>query len=202
MLFRSQFTIDLQGGADIIEHTLTGVAVTIGSVASSGAISWSEDCAALGGQVFALSATQRPSTSRLAVYMLKRSGSPGGDRALSCGPGTMGVTTGADSKAYAIFVPEGPVSSATIAHEIGHALSLQHVTRPSGFFDNDLMVETDDVAAVLRDRLTVGQAFRAALDPNSWLVIAGAARSAAIDCNASPMKCPLLSADISRRTPP
>ena len=200
---QTQFYIDAQGGADIIEHTLTGVTVFVPASTSAGvSIAWTDNCVTLGGQVLALPPGLRPSTATLAVYMVKRSGVMGGDRGFSCGPGTMGVTTGADARTYAIFVPEGPVSSATIAHEIGHAFSLQHVTRPSGFFDNDLMVETDMIAEVLRSHLTVGQTFRAALDPNSWLVIAGVSTSAALDCGASPLKCPLLSADASTRTPP
>ena len=199
----AQLLADLQGAADIIEHTLVGIQITVGPLAqTASAISWTDNCTVLGSQVFALPAAQQPAPSSLAVYMLKRTGLSGGDRALRCGPETMGVVGSGREEANAIFLPEGPVSSATIAHEIGHTLSLEHVTSSSGFFDSDLMAETDDAIAILRDRISVGQAFRAALDPKSWIVIAGAARSASIDCAAFPMKCPLLNADASKRSPP
>jgi hypothetical protein len=70
--------------------------------------------------------------------------------------------------------------------------------------DNNLMAVPVSGAERLRDRLTVGQAFRAALDGKSWIVGAAKNRSAQLDCSSAAdlKKCPLLKADISARVPP
>lgn len=198
-----QFLVDLQGGADIIEHTPVGVVVHVQGVAALAApIKWSRDCAALGVTLSSLPASQRPDVSRLAVYMVERSGEVGGDLPYHCPPGSLGGAGTPLEDANAVFLPEGPISSASVAHEIGHAFSLTHVTMWSGFFDNDLMVETFPASAALRDHLSVGQAFRAAIDRRSWIALAGASASARVDCAAEHAKCPLLNHDVSARTPP
>ncbi|HEX4934299.1 MAG TPA: hypothetical protein VFV33_14010, partial [Gemmatimonadaceae bacterium] len=197
-----QLTLDLEGGADIVERTLVGATVSLAPVVELGVkITWSAYCADLGTALAALPPAQQPGVSRLAVYMVARAGTPGGDLPYHCPPGTLG-TTGTLAKADAIFLPEGPVPPASVAHEVGHALSLTHVTLWSGFLDNNLMVETFPASAVLRNRFSVGQAFRAALDPRSWLVRAGVAPSAPIDCATTPAKCPLQHADVTARIPP
>ena len=196
------FLQDLQAGADIIEMTLVGVSVGVGSPESLPAvISWTEDCGTLINTLVTAGVpqSQQPSKTYLAVYMLKRD-TPGDARAWHCGPGTL-ATSGNMATAQAILVPEAVVPAATIAHEIGHAFSLSHVSYGADYYDDNLMTETDDASAVLRSRFTVGQAFRAAIDPNSWLVIAGLTIPTSLDCYAMPLQCPTLAADAYRRVP-
>jgi hypothetical protein len=196
---KEQFLWDLQAAADILEHTLAGVTVAINGPADLGtAIGWDE-CRVLGETLAALLPSDRPTTTTLAVYMLKRAGVVGGDRGLHCGPDALASAALGD--VHAIFLPEGPVPIATIAHEFGHALSLQHVSFGSGYFDDNLMVETDEASARLRDRLTVGQAFRAAVDRGSWLAKAVLDADQEVGCDESPHACPPLDLDILVRTP-
>ena len=51
----------------------------------------------------------------------------------------------------------------------------------------------------LRDRISVGQAFRGALHVKSWLVMAGKNKSTALDCKPANPQCPDPSADILAR---
>jgi hypothetical protein len=195
------FITDLQAGADILEHTLTGVIVTISTAEKTDKeFTWTDQCKDFG--MWLAGVSQQPSADYLAIYMVKRSGTNGGDRGIQCGPKTL--TDDATSPLYklqAILLPEGTVSPATIAHEVAHALSLAHVSFGSGFYDDNLMVQVDDISAALRSRLTVGQAFRAALDPLSWLAASGQMKSLPVDCITTQWQCPLLALDILARVP-
>lgn len=198
----AQFLSDLYGGADIIGFTLTGVVVDVGTTVTktSSTTDWA-DCGTWGTWLQGLPATQQPATGRLAFYMVNRNGTEAGTRGMHCGPGML-ATSGALKDVHAIFLPAGPADAATVAHEIGHALlGGDHVSMGAGFFDDNLMVETDEVSAVLRSRFTVGQAFRAALDSRSWLASAGVTPSASLPCADKPPQCPALGRDAMVRTP-
>ncbi len=192
---KDSFRDDLQAAGDILAHTWSGVMVTIKTPIKIGPVLNLDSCDRLGQRLAALPVEEQPSASELAVYMISWTAET--NRAFHCGPGTMGPI----GDRHAIFLPQGVNSGATIAHEVGHALGLSHVSSGSGFFDDNLMVETDDQSARLRSRFTVGQSFRAAMGQLSWLTRAGLAKSAAIDCDASPPQCPYLGLDALARQP-
>jgi hypothetical protein len=197
------FLIALEGAADIVSYTPVGARVNVDPTGLSQVSphDWEIDCAALGNWFSSLPAGSRPESTVLTIYLLALPTGPmPAQRAAHCGPGTL-AATGDLSKSHVIVVPQGSPTAATIAHEIGHALALEHVTMGSGFFDDNLMVLTDDISAPMRNRLTLGQAFRAALHPSSFIVTSGKAKSGAIECLLPTKRCPSVAEDAVRRTP-
>jgi len=194
------FVTDVQGGADVIETSLVGAKVEISPVTVPGnKITWDWFCSVLDGQLNGLAdPTLRPDPLRLMVYMVTRLSSGSGDLPLTCKVGMLPSFP----NSQAIFLPVGGVESQSVAHEIAHALSQDHVVGLD-FLDHNLMVVPVSGMGQLRDRLSVGQAFRAALDEKSWIVLAGRNQSAMLDCESAAdlPKCPLLKADISVRVP-
>lgn len=194
----SQFALDLQGGAELIESSLVGARVEIDPVRlASGKLQWKSDCTALGEDLMGLPANEQPYPDRLMVYMVQRSTGVV-EVPWECDP-THWTQFGAS---HAIFLPVGVVEAQSVAHEIGHALSLQHVSWNSGFFHSNLMVEAQEGMGGLRDRFSVGQAFRAALHAGSWIVLAGRNKSAPLNCSGTAPQCPRLHDDILARSPP
>jgi hypothetical protein len=194
-----QFLIDLQGGADIIETSLVGAIVTIAPVKIPGnKLTWDPDCKVLGTNLNSLDVSLRPHKLRLMVYMVQRGTGPIVEKPYECDPTLFSGT----HDAHAIFLPVGVVESQSVAHEIGHALSLSHGSWSAGFFHSNLMVEAQTGMGALRDRISAGQAFRAGLHQQSWLVMAGKNKTGSLNCVTSNVRCPKVSADIVARMPP
>lgn len=195
-----QFVLDLQGGAELIESSLIGATVAIAPTkTASKQLVWKNNCNALAIELMNLLESERPHQDRLMVYMVRRSADADVvELPWECDPSDW-TQFGA---AHAIFLPVGVVEAQSIAHEIGHALSLGHVSWNSGFFHSNLMVEAEEGMGALRDRFSVGQAFRAGLHTWSWIVLAGQNKSDAIDCSGTNPLCPRLSDDILARSPP
>ncbi len=197
------FLVGLQAGADIISYTPIGALVSLeGTITQVPPVTWAGDCAVFGNEVQAkLAQGDQPEKDVISVYMVSFSTSTAATtRAAHCGPGTLG-STAAFAEAHVIVVPQGSAPAATLAHELGHVLSLEHVSFGSGFFDDNLMVITDDLSAPMRSRLTVGQAWRAAFHEPSYIVTAGQAKSAPLHCLDMPQKCPGIADDVRGRTP-
>jgi hypothetical protein len=202
---KDAFLLALQAGADVVSHTPVGATVTIdGDVTQLSPVHWTGDCLALGTALtsaLGANSPNLPSKTALAIYMLAYpAAAEDTERALQCGVNTL-AASGPLWYAQAIVLPQGSALASSVAHEIGHALALDHVSYGAGFFDDNLMVLTDDISAPMRHRLTIGQAFRAGFDPKSFIVTSGQSRSAAIDCMATPLWCPGLGLDALRRTP-
>jgi hypothetical protein len=194
-----QFLIDLQGGADIIETSLVGAIVSIAPVKIPGnKLTWDSDCKVLGTNLNAVDVSLRPHKLRLMVYMVQRGTGPIVERPYECDPNLFSGT----HDAHAIFLPVGVVESQSVAHEIGHALSLSHGSWSAGFFHSNLMVEAQTGMGALRDRISAGQAFRAGLHQQSWLVMAGKNKTGPLNCVTSNVQCPNVAADILARMPP
>ncbi len=195
-------TVGVQGAADIVSRTPIGARATIeGSITAVTPIGWSGDCALLGDDLAAaLAPTDQPDPKVIAVYMVDATAAPGAPRAFHCGPGTLGATS-AFATAHVVVLWEGSAPAATVAHEIGHALALGHVTFGSGIFGDNLMTEANELSAPLRNRLTVGQAWRAAFHTASYIVTAQQATSTTVDCLAEPARCPSQLTDVRGRTP-
>jgi hypothetical protein len=203
---QTSYTIALQAAADLVSATPVGAKVELQAVRDLGSlVPWSSSCTtianALNNHVPPIPASDLPAPSVLSVYML---GDPAAGtespRAMRCGP--QHLATSPFPNTHLIVLPAGTPLASAIAHEIGHTFGLDHVSVGGGFNDDNLMATSDEQSAPMRSRLTIGQAFRAALDPESHLVTTGRAKSGPVDCDVTPLKCPALSRDIVRRSPP
>ena len=195
----NNFLIDLQAGADIIENLLVGARVDIATPVEvpGNKVTWDSKCDNLEPLVFGLANPKlRPDPLRLMVYMVDRSGT--GDKPMTCVMDQFPTYP----ESQAIFLPVGGVETTSVAHEFVHALSLRDHVVGLDYMDNNLMSVPVGGLERLRDRLTVGQTFRAALHTKSWIVKAGRGASFGHDCTGTDfLKCPLPAADISVRVP-
>lgn len=195
------FLAGVQGAAEIVSRTPIGARADIeGSVSAVTPIGWSGNCALLGDDLATLPLADQPDPKVIAIYMVDATAAPGAPRAFHCGPGTLGATP-AFAAAHVVVLWEGSAPPATLAHEIGHALALGHVTFGSGIFGDNLMTEANELSASLRNRLTIGQAWWAAFHSASYIVTAQQARSSTVDCLAEPARCPSQLTDVRGRTP-
>jgi hypothetical protein len=88
-------------------------------------------------------------------------------------------------------------SDGDLSHEIGHVFGLGDVTSGDGFEDTNVMLPTPTSSVDTRKHLTLGQAFRINVSPDSWLKRSPLSESKldAVDCDKPDTICPLLTAD-------
>lgn len=196
---REPMLLGLQAGADILNYTPAGVLATVEVGNAVGRIEWTAHCVTLAGRLLALEQENWPTEGRVTVYMMAPSASAGGDFAVRCGPKDM--PTGPLEGTHVIVLPYGSVMPSRFAHELGHVLGLDDVTVGSGFFGDNLMMQTDAVSARMRSRLTIGQAYRAALDPSSFVARSRPPASGTVDCSAATSQCSAVVEDVTGRVP-
>lgn len=194
---------ELEAGADIVNYTPAGVLATIATPIerTTNPIVWTRFCATLAASLATLPAGEQPRPGHVSVYMTAFSGtSSGSEFAMRCGPDKM-PETGPMAGTHVIVLPYGSVMPSRFAHELGHVLALEDVSFYSGFFGDNLMMHTDALSAPMRSRLTIGQAFRAGLDPKSFVAGSRPAASGTFDCRTFPLRCPAVVEDVTVRVP-